>query len=266
MSALAIMASTWVAPLTAFAHADLDKAIASAEDAEFEAALTSFERAIASGTLSREELITLLTERVLVLHALGQKAALVGDLATLALIEPGHHLGKRAPPALVNAFANATARQGAALDISASCAPSGGGMTVKAHVTGLSDPSLARVRIYTRRDPGEPVVHNGTEAEVFVPAGTTLRFSAEVVGLGDVVLASDGSMDSPSVCASPTTAAASGIALDSGPQDSKGHKRWWWIGAGGVVAITAITVGLVVANSGGDSSRDTSVGKPMVSF
>lgn len=266
LSSLAITASTFLAPPVVLAHPDLDKAIASAEEAEFEAALSGFERAIASGTLNRDELITLLAERALVLHALGQRGALAWDLATLALIEPGHDLGRRAPPELVSAFADAAARQGAAVKIRASCAPSGAGLNVTARVTGLSDPSLASVRIHTRQGRGDDIIHDGTEAEVSVPAGETLRFSAELVGLGQVVLAQDGSPEEPKLCESPTLGEPSAVAVGTTRQDGKSNKLWWWLGAGGVVAIAAVTVGVVVAKSGDDSSSDTSVGKPMVTF
>ncbi len=248
------------------AHPDLDQALASAQDAEFELALSGFERAIASGTLTRDELITLLAERALVLHALGQRGALAWDLATLALIEPGHNLGRRAPPELVNAFADATSRQGAAAAVRASCEPSSTGLRVTAKVTGLSDPSLASVKIRTRPDQSPETVNDASDVEVAVEPGESLGYSAELVGLGKVVLAQDGSTEKPKMCELPKLEKPSLVDARPDRKDGKSHKLWWWVGAGGAVVLGAVTVGIVLATQSDEQSEDTSVGRPMVSF
>lgn len=263
---LAFIAFTFAALPSARAHPDLDRAVASAQEAEFEVALAGFERALASGTLTRDELITLLTERSLVLHALGQRGGLAWDLAALALIAPGHDLGRRAPPELVDAFAQATARQGAAVTISASCTPASTGLQVSAEVTGLSDPSLARIKLRTQREQGAPVVHDASEVEVAVGEGEELSYSAELVGMGNVVLVRDGSEDSPKECEAPNLDEPPAGLAGTGRQDGKNRKLWWWVGAGGVAVITAVTIGLVVANNNDEPSNDTPVGRPMVTF
>ena len=74
------------------AHPDLDDAKRLAADLEFDAALASFDRALSSGKLTREELVQLLSERVLVLHALHRKDALVQDFVWLSALAPDRSL------------------------------------------------------------------------------------------------------------------------------------------------------------------------------
>ncbi len=263
---LAMVAVLFTAPSTARAHGDLDQAIASAEEAEFEAALAGFKRALDSGTLTRDELVTLLSERSFVLHALRQRRALARDLATLAMIEPGHDLGRRAPPELVSAFQEATSRQGAAATIRASCAPSRTGLRVTTSVSGLSDPSLAQVKIRTRREQGTETANDASEVAVPAGPGESLAYSAELVGLGNVVLTRDGSASAPKMCELPDLGEPPVAVAGTAREDGKNRKLWWWLGAGSVVAITAVTVGLVVANKNDEPSGDTAVGRPIVSF
>lgn len=251
---------------TALAHPDLDQGVQSAEEADFDAALAAFERALDSGTLTRDELVVLLSERALVLHALGQKGALAWDLANLALIEPGRSLGRRAPPELVQAFAEATARQGATVTIHVACEPSSTGLRLTAEVKGLSDPSLGSVVIHTRKADASQVNHQAAEAEVSIGPGESLLYSAELVGMGKVVLANDGSPAAPKVCEAPNLNEQPVVAMGTDKQDGKNRKLWWWLGAGGVVAVTAVTVGIIVATNKDDPSNETSVGRPMVSF
>ena len=54
----------------------------------------------ASGTLTRSELIELLSERAFVFHALHRKGELVQDFIWLSALDPNHRLDLRAPPDL----------------------------------------------------------------------------------------------------------------------------------------------------------------------
>ncbi len=263
---LAVLAAGAVCPVAARAHAELDRAMEDSKNAEFDAALESFDRAIASGTLTRDELVLLLTERALVLHALRRPSDLTRDLARLALIAPEHELGTRAPPKLLKEFEGAVMRQGSAVTLTATCQQAPVGMRVSSVVTDLPDPSLASVRIRTRRANEPEVVHDASEAEVAITGTEPLRYSVELVGLGQVVLARVGSPDAPRMCGS--TDAGEPLAATAGTErkDGKNHRLWWWIGAGGAVAIAAVTVGLVVASNGDSQASDTSVATPMVTF
>src|SRR5262245_53894793 len=89
---------TPVAP--ARAHSDLDEALRLVGDLEFEASLTAFDAALKSGSLTREELVVLLSERAFVFHALRRQDALIEDFLWLSALAPDHRLDLRAPPDL----------------------------------------------------------------------------------------------------------------------------------------------------------------------
>ncbi len=256
---------------TAHAHADLDRGVAHAENAEFDSALAAFSAAEASGTLDRDELVVLLTERALVLHALKHEEiheeALKRDLALLAMLDPTLTLGRRAPPALAAAFDRARSQQGGALKLKASCRPSPVGMQISAKPSGLDDSSLATVHVYMRRE-GEqsfsplPNLSN----DVGASEGDDLLYYAEVVTAGGVVIARAGSETSPLSCQAPDAdGAVAGAGGNPRRDGDRRRKLWWWIGAGGAVALTAVAITLVVARDDSSGSQ-TAVGQPMVTF
>ena len=87
------------------AHYLLDDAIASYEDADFKAALRTFNLAARDADLSVEELLLLFEMRALVHHALGNRTAMLRDLERVGALRPNHKLGGLAPPPVRNAFA-----------------------------------------------------------------------------------------------------------------------------------------------------------------
>jgi hypothetical protein len=83
------------------AHTALEQGIALSLDAEFEQALTLFDALLARAALSAEERTQLLSERSLVLFALGRELELAENLRQLAELSPETRLSERAPPALL---------------------------------------------------------------------------------------------------------------------------------------------------------------------
>ena len=79
----------------------LQQAVALSLDAEFEAALTLFDELLERGELDRAGRVQLLSERSLVLFALGAEAELDRNLRELAQLSPEAQLSERAPPALL---------------------------------------------------------------------------------------------------------------------------------------------------------------------
>lgn len=86
------------------AHPLLDQAIASYEEADFEAALHTFNAAARNADLSVEELLHLFEMRALVQHALGNRAAMLADLRRLAAVRPSYRLSQLVPPPVRQAF------------------------------------------------------------------------------------------------------------------------------------------------------------------
>src|SRR5687767_13926086 len=100
MLALAALCALALTPDVASAHPGLNEAKRLASDLEFEKSLTAFDGALASGTLTREELIVLLSERAFVFHALRRQEDLIKDFFWLSALAPDHRLDLRAPPDL----------------------------------------------------------------------------------------------------------------------------------------------------------------------
>jgi hypothetical protein len=82
----------------------LERAVASYEEANFTAALRTFDAAARNADLSVEELLELFEMRALVHHALGDEAAMRADLRRLNAVRPSYELGRLAPPPVRDAF------------------------------------------------------------------------------------------------------------------------------------------------------------------
>ncbi len=86
------------------AHPLLDQAMTSYEEANFQAALHTFNDAAQNADLSVEELLHLFEMRALVHHALGNRAAMLADLRRLAAVRPSYRLSRLSPPPVRDAL------------------------------------------------------------------------------------------------------------------------------------------------------------------
>jgi hypothetical protein len=262
VAAWAVSVVLAVLPAVAHAHPALDAAIEQAQEADFDASLASFDEAIASGELTRDELVQLLGERALVWHAVGNDSALGRDLSLLAMLAPDRELGRAAPPPLVARWHELRASQGAPLSVHGSCTPSAVGTQLSAQVEGLRDAELGQVFIRTRRAGGDWVQKQA--ASVDIPSGDdSVEYYVWVRGPGGIGLASDGDEDAPLVC----VPVRDSTALAAGPVDTprRNKKLWWWVG-GAALLVGAAAVTTVVMLNRDDTGNRTSVSKPMVSF
>jgi tetratricopeptide (TPR) repeat protein len=91
----------------------LQQAIEHSLEAEFDQSLALFDKLLGDAELDQRRLVLLLSERSLVLYALGKQEALDDNLHRLARVEPNAALSERAPPPLVTRWQtiSATARQ-----------------------------------------------------------------------------------------------------------------------------------------------------------
>ena len=99
------------------AHYLLDDAIASYEDADFRAALRTFNLAARDADLSVEELLLLFEMRALVHHAMGNETAMLRDLERVGALRPSHELGELAPPPVRKAFDDMLEANGGTLGV-----------------------------------------------------------------------------------------------------------------------------------------------------
>src|SRR5690242_6061400 len=88
----------------AMAHPELDEAERLVRQLELEPTLAAYQRALDSNKLQREELVALLSERVLVLHGLQRESERDADLTWLMAIAPMRDMDVRAPPEVVATY------------------------------------------------------------------------------------------------------------------------------------------------------------------
>ena len=165
---LALALGIVLLPGRALAHPDIDEGRRLAQSAELERAMEAFDRAEASGALSREDRIALLEGRALVYHALADDAALSRTLDALVALAPAHVMGRDIPPALRERFESSRERAAA-----------------EARVSGAR-PTGAPADRATSREPApaviEPTVSEGSGVEE--PASTAPS-AAEAAGAAE---------------------------------------------------------------------------------
>ncbi|HEX6246009.1 MAG TPA: hypothetical protein VFZ61_34020 [Polyangiales bacterium] len=261
---LALFAAT-LAPGAALAHPDLEQAKRLASDLEFDAALSAFDKALASGTLSRDDLIQLLAERALVLHALRRKDALVSDFVWLSALAPDFRLDLRAAPELTALWTSIRDQGRGPLRVALVQEPAAAGeAAARAELRGTV-PEGARARLFLRREGGSFSALPLPELRESGAAGATLEVYAQALALGDVVVAQDGDASDPlrlTLREGPTSSASG--SDERGPSWAKRNKGWLIGGAALVVVAAAVVTGVLVAQSRG-SSDQTDL-HPMVSF
>ena len=260
-----LLLTTLLVPAGALAHPLLDQGKRLAADLEFDAALSAFDKALASGTLSKDELVQLLAERALVLHALRRKDALVNDFVWLSALAPDFRLDLRAAPELTALWTSIRDQGRGPLRVALVQEPAGAGeVAARAELRGTV-PEGARARLFLRRE-GErfaplalPELHESGKA------GTTLEVYAQALALGDVVVAQDGDADQPLrlTLSQPTKGAASG-SDEHQPSWARRHRGWLIGGAALVVVAAAVVTGVLVAEARGTSDQTNL--HPMVSF
>jgi hypothetical protein len=246
------------------AHPDLDAAKRLAADLEFDAALSSFDAALSSGKLTREELVLLLSERVLVLHALQRKEALTQDFVWLAALAPDFRLDLRAPPDLTALWTSVRDQSRGPLRVAVVAeAAAAGEVAARAELRGTV-PEGARARLLLRR-PGERFAALPLpELRERAAAGTSFELYAEALGLGQVVVAHD--RDAKDPLRLTATAREGAAPIDEGHEPSWARRhRGWLIGAAAVVvAAAAVVTGVMVARA--DDTKDQTNLQPVVQF
>lgn len=249
------------------AHADLDEAKKLASELELEAALGAFDRALASGTLTRAELVELLSERAFVFHALHRKNELVQDFIWLSALNPDHRLDLRAPPDLTAIWTSVRDQGRGQLKVQLEAGANQDGLSARANLGGTV-PDGVRTQIGRRRTGGKWELLEGPDLREPQKEDTTVALYAQAIGLGSVVVATSYSADKPLF----VTMSPSGVALpvaEAPPSDSEPSwlrkNRGWVIGAAAVV-VTAVVVGTVLAVKSREDNSDETNLKPMVSF
>jgi hypothetical protein len=229
---------------TASAHPEIDGARAALQDARFSEALVALERAEASGTLSREDLVLLYELEALAHRGLDDAERVESSLRRLAVLDRRHEFLPESPPAMRRQFEAIAARAPWSPVVDVRQVPAGDAIELRAVVR--ADPlRLERaVRLYTRVGQGAYELTENAPARVSLSPGRTIEFYAELIGPGGAVIASDGSALAPRSIAGPEA------LFDDAAEDSESFE-WGWIALGGGVLAAgaiAIVVGLMLGS------------------
>ncbi|MFT3925516.1 MAG: hypothetical protein QM778_23455 [Myxococcales bacterium] len=258
------LSALWIAlPCgVAWANPQLDEAKRLVTELEFDAALASFQAAIDSGELTRDELVDLLSERTLVLHALHRESELVEDFIWLAALSPEHILDMRAPPAMVAMWKSVRDQSRGPLGVKLTQEVSAGELRLRAELTGTV-PEGARARLAIRDPSGSWEIAEGPERTLALNERLELAGYAQALGLGGLVVAEDGNAESPrSIVADPSLADEGGAG---GRDGTLRRRRAWIIGtcAVAVAAAAGVATYFLVHDDGEKAPTNLN---PMVTF
>ena len=256
------------------AHYLLDDGVASYEDADFRAALRTFNLAAKDADLSVEELLLLFEMRALVHHAMGNETAMLRDLERLGALRPSHELSGLAPPPVRKAFDDMLEANGGTLGVELLVEEKvlDGNPFVVARVERVPKDFVYRVGLQCRVQPDGRLMartaqgtraklalpnsgeHQGCEAKAETRRGTVL-FSASIEGTlpkpppvaaepPPLPLPTPVPAQSPSVFQMPEY---------KGPVDqptAKKKKKWPWIVAAAAVAVAGgVTAGVILSKN-----------------
>lgn len=254
----------------ALAHPDLEEAERLTRQLELEPALAAYQRALDSDALQFDELVTLLSERILVLHGLHREQERDADLTWLMAIAPMRDLDVRAPPDVVAKYRELRARSAGPLSIKLTAQVTG---SVEAHARlAGSVPGGTHVRIWVRARDGMWQYEDNAALRHVATPGSQLELYAEALGPGGVAVAHDYSKHEPlrlsvgGAAVEPAAPVPVGAPLVEGPSWARRH-RGWLIATSVVVALGAGAVAtyFLVRDKDQSEPESTSV-TPMVRF
>jgi hypothetical protein len=252
---LAVALGAWVIGAAGSVRADapLEAAQARYEEADFEGALLLLEEAAASTTLSRQELVTLLELRAVLRLATGQRQEMQADMARLLSLDPEHAFARGAPPELVAAAAALRASGVGPVLVEARAEPTADGARVDADAT--DEHGVVRsVMVRTRRDGDGWSELRPPPVDLPLDPGARLAYFALALGPGGVVVARDGSEESPHELVD-RRSGATPAPLAAQDDDS----TWTFVaiaGAAAVVAIAVVVTAVLVTDAASSQSSD----------
>jgi hypothetical protein len=273
LAAALTLANLWCWAATAYAHPELERGKRLAYELDLEQAVSAFDAAVASGALTRTELLELLRERVLLLYALKRETALRSDLTWLSALDPEQKLDLRAPTELIALWTSIRDQGHGPLRLELATrmrdVPQEVRLEARAELTGTV-PEGARTRISLRRKQELWRSQLGGAMHDQGAPGDSMQLYAEALGPGGTVVARLHSPTAPLQLTLRTseTERAGGEAAHADNGDRWGKRHRGWIIATTLVlvaAAAAVTTVFLLRDKGEDRSNETAV-KPLLTF
>ncbi|MCC7537358.1 MAG: hypothetical protein IT379_14140 [Deltaproteobacteria bacterium] len=232
----------------AAAHDEVERGCTLVSRGEFAQALVALERAEASSTMERADVVRALECRALVRFASRDMEALAGDLRRIASLDPEHRLSEDFPPDVAATFAE-LARGRSALAVRVTIERADGRARVAAVTTGDDDDLVRRVRVRARV--GRARWSEGTDVvELAASPEDAVAYEVTAIGPGGATLARSSDVSRGRIARLATSRRARPEASAVRRARADGPTAWPWVlaVAAGVVA-TGVVVGIVVATS-----------------
>lgn len=256
----ALVLATLAAP--ARLHAQLDVGQRALESADFQRAIRAFDRAERVDALDRDGLVSLYEGRIIARFALGTRSRARRDLQVLAALDPTHTFPVEVPPEVGEALAAAVAEAGGGLGASLAWSDTDGASVLRVEVQRDVVELVREVRVHTRVGDGAWSSTTDREVRVAHAPGEVVAAYVELVGARDVVLAREGSAQSPVLHGEPPPVAVvveEPIEPIVEPADGDGDVALAvGLGVGGaVVVVVAVIVGVVLGAQTSDQTQPT---------
>lgn len=242
----------------AYAHPMLDRGVAHYENADFEAAIRTFDQASRNADLSVEELLRLFEMRALVHHAVGDEHAMREDLRRVAAVRPSYQLSALAPPQVMRAF-NQILLDKKKVELRIEEVSEGREWSMKARVLRVPDQLVDHVTLNCTVGASGTAVSRtskGKETSIDLPrrgAYSRCDATARTRQGGVLFHAVIGETRT-----SPAPAEAFQLPTYQDRADEPKRKRWpWFVAAAAVLVAGGITAGVVASNRSSDSTQPT---------
>ncbi len=232
----------------ALAHPELEQGKRLASELEFEAALGAFGRALEGGALSPAELVELLSERVLLYHALRAHQALHDDFVWLSALAPDVQLDLRAPPELIAQWTSIRVQAQGPLSIELVARTEATRLEARAELRGTV-PSNLRARLIWRRGDAAWQTLEAPELDETLRPGEHVELYAEALGLGRNVVATRYSRAGPLRVVVPLTPGSprpSWSAAEPEREPERARRKWLIGGACALAAAALVATVLLV--------------------
>ena len=225
--------------------------------AEFEAALASFDAALAAPDYDKATLIEIYAMRAVAFFALENIAAAEMSIAALLSIDPEQPPRASYPPQLQRVFARIKGETDGAIGVSASVENQADGVMIRTTVMRDAAAIVQKVIVYYR-PAGDPQWKQipGRSVRVPLTIDQSVEYFAQAIGPGGVILASQGADEKPL-----TATRTAPVEKNSGGQPVSSAPVWPWIVGGAALIAAAVAVVLVIVLT--SSPSETQLSAPM---